>query len=390
MRIFPADIFQRGLKAGVVRLSVALIAAGLAGCRPAADTDQTDAPKVTDEAITFSTNSPQLASIAVETAKTGDPENPGFFGRLTWNGDATANIFSPVAGRVLKIRVRLNEPVAAGDVLAEVDSPDYSQALADARTAEGNFAAADKANDRARELLAHGAAAQKDVESAEAVYVAARAEVERAKARLANYGGSVDGAGGVYLLKSPLSGVVVDRNLSPGQEIRADMMLANASQFFTPLFVVSDPQRLWVQLDIPENELHELKPGLPFVIRSQAWPEETFTGSVQVVSSALDPTTRTVTVRGSIDNPDGRLKAEMLVTVRFPSTGAPKLQVPARAVFLKGNRHCLFVREQPGVFRRREVTVGETADDTVEIMEGLNPGDVVVVDGALLLEELLE
>lgn len=390
MRIFPADIFQRGLKAGVVRLSVALIAAGLAGCRPAADTDQTAAPKVTDEAITFSTNSPQLASIAVETAKTGDPENPGFFGRLTWNGDATANIFSPVAGRVLKIRVRLNEPVAAGDVLAEVDSPDYSQALADARTAEGNFAAADKANDRARELLAHGAAAQKDVESAEAVYVAARAEVERAKARLANYGGSVDGAGGVYLLKSPLSGVVVDRNLSPGQEIRADMMLANASQFFTPLFVVSDPQRLWVQLDIPENELHELKPGLPFVIRSQAWPEETFTGSVQVVSSALDPTTRTVTVRGSIDNPDGRLKAEMLVTVRFPSTGAPKLQVPARAVFLKGNRHCLFVREQPGVFRRREVTVGETADDTVEIMEGLNPGDVVVVDGALLLEELLE
>ena len=120
-----------------------------------------------------------------------------------------------------------------------LDSPDFGQALANARTAVGNLAAADKAFARAKELFAHGAAAQKDVEAAEAAYVAAKAEKDRAEATLANYGGSDTSTNEIYSLRSPLAGVVVEKNISPGQEIRSDLMLANAQQFINPQFVVT-------------------------------------------------------------------------------------------------------------------------------------------------------
>lgn len=365
-------------------------AAILAGCKPAAEAELSAAPKVNGDEIVFPTNAPQLASIAVVTARAIPVGNLSLFGRLIWNGDTTANIFSPVAGRVLKISTQLNHPVAVGAVLAEVDSPDYSQAVADVRTAEGNFAASEKALARAKELLGHGAVAEKDVEAAAAAYEAARAERDRARARLANYGGKNTDTNSAYLLRSPLDGVLVDKSLSPGQEIRADMMLANAPQFFTPLFVVTDPTRLWVQLDVTENDLRHVPVSTPLMVRAQAFPEETFTGAVESVSASLDPTTRTVTVRGAVNNSTGRLKAEMLVTVEVASGGEPKLQLPARAVFLRGNQHFIFIAEQPGTFRRREVKLGEAADDQVEILAGVQPGERVVSDGALLLEELAE
>ena len=382
--------FDRPTKVRLRTLMAITLAINLSGCKPASETGEPPAPKVSGDEIVFATNAPELSSFTVEPARLSRAEATSIFGRLIWNGDATANIFSPVGGRVLRIPVELNQPITTRDVLAEVDSPDYSQALADARTAEGNFAAADKAFSRAKELLAHGAAAQKDVESAEAAYRAANAESERAKARLANYGGNLGGTNAAYLLRSPLPGVLVEKNLLPGQEIRADMMLANAPQFFAPLFVVTDPSRLWLQLDVTESDLRHLKQGAPVKIRSESFPEETFTGKIDLVSESLDPNTRKVTVRGSVDNSSGKLKAEMLVTAELAADETPRLQVPAKAVFLRGNEHCIFVEEQPGAFRRREVKVGNTADDTMEIVAGLQPGERVVSDGALLLEELFE
>jgi cobalt-zinc-cadmium efflux system membrane fusion protein len=390
MMRYQSNLVSKRLFNIVSTIAVGFLGAALTGCKPAVGTEQGTAPKVNGDQIIFATNAPQLASIATVTAQLIPPASLSLFGRLIWNGDTTASIFSPVAGRVLKIPARLNTAVAAGEVLAEVDSPDYSQALADVRTAEGNFAAADKALTRAQDLLGHGAVAAKDVEAAQAACQAARAERDRAKARLANYGGQAGDTNNTYLLRSPLGGMVVDKSLSPGQEIRADMMLANAPQFFSPLFVITDPTRLWIQLDITENDLRHLAVGTPLTLRAQAFPGETFTGVVTSVSAALDPTTRTVTVRGTVDNLQGKLKAEMLVTVEVANGGASKLQLPAPSVFLHGSQHYVFVAEQPGVFRRREVKLGETADDHVEIADGVQPGERVVSDGALLLEELSE
>ncbi|HEX3799954.1 MAG TPA: efflux RND transporter periplasmic adaptor subunit [Verrucomicrobiae bacterium] len=378
------------LRLSFAAIVAALLVIALAGCKQAAKADDAPAPKISANEIIFPTNAPQLASITVETTQNSSNASITLSGRLVWNDDFTVRIYSPVAGRVTKINAEPGQELSAGDALAEVDSPDFGQALAEARTASANAEAAEKAFSRAKELMQHGAAAEKDVETANAAAVAARAEKERSFARLANYGGNDSTTNSTYVLRSPLAGVLVERNITRGQEIRSDLMLANAPQLVLPLFVVTSPAHLWVQLDVPESQLHNLKRGLPLTVRSAALPDETFMGQVEMVAQSLDDTTHSVTVRGSVDNASLKLRAGMFVTAELPVEAVARLQVPAKAVFLRGSTHCIFVEEHPGDFQRREVKAGENAGDDVVVLSGLQPGERIVTDGALLLEEMFD
>jgi cobalt-zinc-cadmium efflux system membrane fusion protein len=165
-------------------------------------------------------------------------------------------------------------------------------------------------------------------------------------------------------------------------------MLANAPQFFAPLFTVSDPSKLWVLIDATEADMPRLTAGQPITARSRAFPDATFTGQVEVVSGFLDPQTRTAKVRGWIDNSSGQLRAEMFVNVELPTPAQAQATVPARSVFLKGQRHFAYVEEAPGRFVRREVSIGREEGDRLLVSNGLKPGELVVTDGCLLLEQL--
>ena len=109
-------------------------------------------------------------------------------------------------------------------------------------------------------------------------------------------------------------GFLSRRISTPGQEVRADQMLANATQLYAPLFVVSDPAHLWVQLDVAESDLGSLRPGEALRVHSRAYPDKVFDGTLEKIGDSLDPATRTVQVRGSVANPDKLLKAEMYVS----------------------------------------------------------------------------
>ena len=154
---------------------------GLSGCRREAQVPEPPAPRVDGDKVDFAADSPQLASLTIETAQPRKLAITNVTGRLYWDDDLTVRVFTPVAGRVSSIPGELGKPITAGAPLAEIDSPDFGQAQADARTADGNLRLADKALSRAKELFDHGAAAQKDVESAEAADIAAVAEREDRK-----------------------------------------------------------------------------------------------------------------------------------------------------------------------------------------------------------------
>jgi cobalt-zinc-cadmium efflux system membrane fusion protein len=375
----------------IFRIASLFVAAALfAGCHREAASDSVSAPKVAGETIQFTTNAPQLAYLAIEPAQEHTAAATGLYGRLAWNDDLTVRIYSPVAGRVLNSPVEVNQAVTAGDALALLDSPDFGQALADARTAVGNLAAADKAFDRVKELLAHGAAAQKDVESAEAAFVAARAEKDRAVARLANYGGTLASTNSIYALRSPLTGVLVEKSLTPGQEIRADLMLANAQQFINPQFVVTNPKKLWLFLDVDELTVTQLSPGQPVLIHTKAYPDKIFNGHLEIIGHELDPTTRTIKARCLVDNADGRLSAEMYVTADVTATAPAGVEISSKAIFLKDNQPYVFVETANGEFQRRAVKLGIESSGRTAIVGGVAAGDRVVSDGCLLLESILE
>ena len=350
--------------------------------------------QVTGETVSFATNAPQLAFLTAEPAQARTLAVSHVTGRLYWDGDTTVGVFTPVAGRVTALRAELGQRLEAGAPLAEIDSPDFAQALANARTAVAALAAADKAYTRSQELFAHGAGAAKDVEAAEAAYVAALAERDRSEAVLANYGGRDTSTNSIYTLRSPIAGTLVDKNINPGQELRAALMLANAPNLFAPSFTVSDPSKLWLQVDVAESDLPLLQTGERLRVTTRAFPDRVFDGVLDNIGATMDPATRTVKVRGVVENPDRLLKAEMYVLVDVVQdaarAGALGVEVSAKALFMKGDTAFVFLETAPGTFQRQAVKAGMEMDGKIPIYDGVRPGQNVVTEGALLLQSLVE
>jgi cobalt-zinc-cadmium efflux system membrane fusion protein len=374
-------------------LAAAMAVAGCAKVKPAA-VEEIPAPKLQGETVAFLTNAPQLVSFSSEPARARTLAVTHVTGRLYWNGDTTVGVFTPVAGRVVSLLADLGQSVAVGTPLAVLDSPDFAQALANARTAVAALLAADKAYTRSTNLFAHGAAAAKDVEAAQAAYVAAQAERDRAESVLANYGGSEASTNAIYTLRSPIAGTLVDKNVNPGQELRADLMLANAANLYSPSFTVSNPSNLWLQLDVAESDLPMLKAGEQLRITTHVFPGRVFDGVIEKVGSTMDASTRTVKVRGLVHNPNLLLKAEMYVLVDIvedaSQAGTLGVETSSKAIFTKGNDSFLFVETAPGTFHRRQVKLGTEKDSRIPIYEGVRPDEKVVTEGALLLQAVVE
>jgi len=373
----------------IVYTTIACGVALLTGCRHPQEATADNDPKVQGEKIIFPEKSHQLASLSVEPVEMSQSVPLHLHGRLIWDDNVTVRMFSPFGGRVVKILVEAGASVKQGDPLALIASPDFGQAQADARKAQTDFAQAERTLNRLRELSDHGAAAQKDLQAAEADYTRAAAEKERTAKRLALYGSGTDQFDQTFVLKSPLDGVVVEKNINPGQEVRPDQMMSSVPQFAAPLFVISDPTRLWLQLDANEQDLASLKPGMEIDVRSRMYPDQTFRGKIDMVSDFLDPLTRTIKVRVSIENSLRLLKAEMFVNVDVKNNAAVAVQVPVRAVFLKGEKYFVFVEDGQGQFTRREIKAGHEVDGRVAVLGGLEPGQRVVTNGSMLLQQVL-
>lgn len=358
---------------------LALLAACSEAPGPQADAGPA-APILQNQELRFPPKHPQLALLASQPAVAAQDLAVDLPARLVWNEERTQRIAPPFAGRVTAIQADLGQAVKAGAVLAQMASPDFGQAQADTARAQADAALASKALSRQRELFAAGIVARKELEQVEAEAARAQAEVARAAARTRLYGGGtrVDQA---LSLRAGLSGVVVERNLNPGQELRPDQ----AGPGVPPLFVISDPTTLWVQIDVREADVAALSPGSSFQLRVPAYPDQVFAGKVLALSDAIDPQSRTLKARGQVANADRRLKAEMLGTARIQKSLGEGVLIPAKAVALEGGRHRVFVQVQPGVFAPREVVLAHEGNKDVVVRQGLQAGESVVVENTLLL-----
>jgi cobalt-zinc-cadmium efflux system membrane fusion protein len=362
--------------------AAAALAAATAGCRSERRPAATPGPRIEGERIVYGANAPELASLSLAVVEAAPVGTVRTTGRLAWDEDRTVRVYPPVGGRVRQLLVDLEQRVARGTPLAAVESPDFGQAQAEANRAATDLAVAERSLARLRELVEHAAAPQKDLEAAAAERDRARAESERARARLALLGGSLGTVDQRFVLRSPIAGLVVDRAINPGLEVRADAS--------SPLFVISDPLRLWVFLDVVEQDLAQVRAGLPLTLRCNAYPQRTFAGRVEVVGDTLDPATRTVKARGSLENRERLLKAEMYVEVEVADPARrPGLEVPSAAVLAEGARRYVFVEVGRGSFERRQVTADGERRGKTQVLAGLAAGQRVVVDGSLLLESLL-
>lgn len=334
-------------------------------------------PIIEHQQLRYPAEHPQLKLLVTAEAKTAENFQVELPARLAWNEEKTQRVYPAFAGRVSRILADLGQRVAPGQVLAELASPEFGAAQADTSRAQADAQLAQQGLQRQRELFAAGVVARKDLEQAEADAARTQAEVARAQARTRLYGSSA-GVNQMLGLRADMGGVVVERNLNPGQELRPD----NVS---TPLFVVTDPASLWVQIDAQEADLRDLRPGAKVQLMVPVVSDQPFDATVRAVTDQIDPGTRTIKIRATVANPDRLLKSEMLAKVRYARAVGKNIEVPASSVFLRDKDHYVFVQTAPGVFAPRDVKVAYEGAQKVLLSEGLQAGEQVVVQNGLLL-----
>jgi cobalt-zinc-cadmium efflux system membrane fusion protein len=305
-------------------------------------------------------------------------------GRVTFDDQRVTHVFSPVSGRVLRLLAQPGDVVKKGAPLAALVSPDLQQALADLRKAEAAFVASEKERTRQKELYEAHAGAQRDFESAESNFQQANAERERARARIGLLGADPNGSAAQgYVLPSPIEGEVIARNVNPGVEVVAGSGVE--------LFTIGRLDRVWLLADIYQVDLPRVHNGAPVTIKVVGYPDRVFEGSVDWVSGAFDPASRTVKVRCSLPNSDHALRPEMYASVSIGVNSHRALAVPRSALLRLGDQTVAFVemgRTPNGqrAFERRNIVVNDDGGgDNLPIVKGLEAGDQVVTTGAILL-----
>jgi len=287
-------------------------------------------------------------------------------------------IFPPASGRVLSIDVKPGDHVRRGQAVASLSSSDVASAQSDFAKANIEAERATRAMERQKILFDRGAAAEKDYIDARAQADADRAELSRAKQRLDMLNVTSSATTDRVTLISPDSGVVLDVSAAPG-EFSKSLESAN------PLITIADLKTVWIVGDVYEKDVAKVRPGKQVTATLQAYPGQQWTGRIDSISGALDPTTRSLKARVGLPNRDQRLKPEMFGTIHVKAGTHEALVAPAAAIIREGNASTVFVNNG-GKPEQRTVTVGQTVDGNVEILSGLRAGEEVAADGAELLK----
>lgn len=337
--------------------------------------------------LRFPPGAPQLAYLRIAAIEAiPEPATDPLPARITYDEDVTARISSPIAGRVIRLLAQPGDTVKAGQPLLELDAPEYGQALSDLAKSRAAEQRDEKAYARAKLLYDNGVIARRELESAQADLAQSRAEEQRALGRFRNlvpFGKETGGNDGHYILRAPIAGVLVDRQVNPGSEVRPDAPNA--------LFVITDPARLWVLVDLPERAVSAVHPGESALIEVDAFPDAHIGGRVTYVGTVLDPNTRRIPVRVAVENPDRRLRPEMFARVTLlADTGNTVVRAPNTAIITEGVNHFVFVEKAPGTLEKRTVQLAhQTADHSI-VAEGLANGERIATQGALLLNSEFE
>lgn len=305
-------------------------------------------------------------------------------GAVAYNAFNTTPVISQVGGPVSRILVVPGDHVAAGQPMLEVSSPDYSQLLGAYLKAADSYRLADKNYKRAQDLYQHHAIAERDLEQAESDRNQAQADLNAAEqgmrilgiknpAALANAPSSAQ-----IPVLAPISGEVVDRMVSPGQVVQAGQ---------TQAFTISNLHTVWVLANVYQADIAYVRNGDDVVVQTDAYPGS-FHGRISYVSPAVDPNTRTLQARIIVDNPDEKLKRDMYCTVTVAAGSVSHVVAVPNASILRDDNNEPFVYVATGAnqFGRRDVELGDSQADQIQILKGVSIGERVVADGSLFLQ----
>lgn len=373
------------LGAAAVLVVVTILMTRRGGAASNAGTVEPATAAAADSVVTLDTTALRLAGIQLVTASSAVQDELLANGSITYDADRMAIVAPRAEGRIVQVLSDLGQDVAAGQVLAAIESPEVGQIRGDLERARAAVSVAKRNYEREKRLFEQEISPQKEMLDAEVTYRTAEADFNSAMSKLASYG-ATSGLGSGYGLRSPVAGTVVERNAFPGQ------IVGPTSNVFT----VADLNHVWITVDAYEADLKRVHKGAAAQVTVTALPGETFKGRVIFAGGVIDTASRTLKLRLTVENEAKRLRPGMFAQVRIaapsgvPSNGAVAL--PEIAVQDVNGKPTVFVRVADGRFVARQVTVaGQPTGGRVTVTKGVRPGETIVVQGAFQLKsELLK
>ena len=335
----------------------------------------------------------QLALVKVEPV--GDhvfPIEKSAVGSIDFNQEMSVQVFTPYQGRIVGLFAKVGDEVKKGQTLFTIDSPDLLQAESTLIAAAGVLEFTTRNLARLRSLYATRAVSQKDVEQAVSEQQTAEGNVRAGRDAVRLFGKSdteIDSiiakrmADPILVVPSPISGRVTARNAAPGLYVQP----GNAPAPFS----VADVSTMWMLANVPEADSPAFRVGQPVKVNVLAFPDRDFDGKISTISSTVDPSTHRVWVRSEVADPQHELRAGMFATFVI-RTGEPvrATAVPLDGVVREGDSTMtVWVTADRRRFTRRTVKVGMQRDGYRQILEGLQPGELIATEGALFLSNAL-
>jgi cobalt-zinc-cadmium efflux system membrane fusion protein len=328
------------------------------------------------DAIIIPKSSPLRREIKIETVKQSRQSHhvsiPGF---IEADPKSTIHVLSPLTGHLTKIAVNLGQKVKQNQILFIIESPDLAQAYTDDKKARALLVLTKNALTRATQVNRSGGNSVKDVQQAENDFLQASAEAKRTQKRLAIFGQNHFGR---LIIRAPTEGYITEINYGLGTYITDPT---------SSILSIQDTSIIWVTAQVPEELTSLIKKDLNVGIQMPAYPGHQLKGKITFMSSFLDPDTRRNNTRIRLENPDNMLQPNMYATIDIALAEQDVIMIPISSILMNDDTTSVYVEDAPWHFKRKRVELGSEDKGRVRILSGLVPGDRVVIEGGIFIND---
>jgi membrane fusion protein, heavy metal efflux system len=333
---------------------------------------------VGSDGVTLANDAPMWGVVKLASAQPSDPHwTDPVPARIVFDEARTSRLGSPLAGRVTAVMVERGQHVKVGDKLFTVSSPNLAELRADLEKANVEAGTAKVNFDRTKALVDAGSLPAKEMVTAQQSVAEAELAVRLANQKLSSL--KVAGAGEAsFTVSAPREGVVVEKTINVGQ---------NVDSSSGSVLAIADLSDVWVVADLFENDVGQLAPGTKAKV---VVGTNELDGTVDQVSAVVDPDRHTVPVRVRLANLDGALRPNAYAQIKFFDPTTAKVALPSSAVLSDGVATYVYLKDKSGQLKRRIVTAGSASAGKMPILTGVEPGDQVVVQGAILLDNQIQ
>jgi cobalt-zinc-cadmium efflux system membrane fusion protein len=324
-----------------------------------------------------------VKNITLDTVKSGTVTSDlKLSGKITFNEDNVVKVFPVVSGHVADVKVSLGDYVQKGQLLAVLRSSDMANYFNDYKSAQSELAIAKKNMEVTADMRNGGVSTEKDYITAQNDYQKALSQFNKETEVLKIYGGNSETNGSAssgYMIKSPISGFIVEKNVNTGMELRAD----DANNLFT----ISDLQEVWATANVYETDIPKIKVGSEAMITTLSYPDKKFMGKIERIANILNPETNVMTVKIRLPNAGYTLKPGMFanISILFPEN-KKMLVIPSKAVVFDNNKNYVVSFRQKCDVRLQEINVLQSFNDKSYIeADSLHEGDLVIERNGLFV-----